>query len=448
MLRATRFRPSPRLLALPLLACLAAPSAARAQAAAPRVDPRVEKALAAISPERLAAIDAKLKSFGTRMTLSTDEAAGRGIVAARAWILSELKGYSPRLQASLDCYDVAEQGRIVRPVELCNVMAVLPGRSARRIYVSGHYDSVARVAGQPFDWGRTDVFAPGGDDDGSGTALTMELARVLSQGGMDFDATLVFIAFAGEEEGLFGARLHAEKVHADSVRIDAVINNDIVGNSLGGTGVVDSRTVRIFSEAPMDSPSRELARYIRRWAAAYVPGHVVRLVAREDRFGRGGDHTAFNQLGYAGVRVSESKEDYSRQHTPADTLIDPAYLAKNARVDAAAAATMALAPSAPDVYDRRGNPMLGRGDSGYDAALRWAASSGATSYRIFWRTAWTPDWEHELDVGDVTSYVLHDMSIDDYVYGVAAVDAAGHESVVSPYVRPPRPFVPVKTGSR
>lgn len=414
-----------------------------AQAPAPIRDPRVSALVEQISPERLHAIDEKLKSFGTRMTVSTNETGGRGIVAAREWMLSELRSYSPKLQASLDCYDVPEGGRIVRATKLCNVMAVLPGRSARRIYISGHYDSVARAAGQRFDWGRTDVYAPGADDDGSGTSLTMELARVFASSGLDFDATLVFICFAGEEEGLVGARYHAQAAAKDSVPIVAVINNDITGNSLGGDGTVDSRTVRVFSEGPMDSPSRELARFIRRWGEVYEPGHVVRLIAREDRFGRGGDHTAFNQVGYAGVRVSESREDYSRQHTTADTLIDPAYLAKNARIDAAAAATLALAPSQPDLIGDRGQPMLGRGD-GYDAHLQWKPSAGATAYRIFWRSAWTPDWEHSLDVGDVTEATLPGITVDDYIFGVAAVDAAGHESLVSAYVRPPRRFEAVR----
>jgi hypothetical protein len=172
----------------------------------------------------------------------------------------------------------------------------------------------------------------------------------------------------------------------------------------------------------------------------YVPSHEVRLIAREDRFGRGGDHTAFNRRGFAGVRFSESRENYSRQHTPNDTFggVDFDYLAKNARINAAGVATLSLAPAAPDVMGR-GGPMLGRGESGYDAALRWNASPGAVGYRVVWREAWNPDWQFERYVGDVTEATLADLSIDDYVFGVAAVDAQGHESMVSAYVRPPRP---------
>jgi hypothetical protein len=198
---------------------------------------------------------------------------------------------------------------------------------------------------------------------------------------------------------------------------------------------LDSRTVRVFSEGPEDSPSRQLARYIRRTAGWYVPGHEVRLIAREDRFGRGGDHTPFNREGYAAVRFTESREDYARQHTVFDTPdgIDPGYLARNARVNAAGVASLALAPPAPAVTFQ----MLGRG-TGYDAQLRWEASPAAVGYRIFWRSAWGPDWEHELYVGDITEFTLPDISIDDYVFGVAAVGPEGHESLVSAYERPPR----------
>jgi len=179
---------------------------------------------------------------------------------------------------------------------------------------------------------------------------------------------------------------------------------------------------------------------------------VIRLVGREDRFGRGGDHTAFNQVGYAGVRITESKENYSRQHTINDTpdAVDYHYAAQNARVNVAAVASVALAPPQPVVADRRGNPMLGRQPSGYDARLRWAASPGAVGYRIYWRRTWGVDWEHDLYVagGDVTEYVFDDISIDDYTFGIAAVGPGGEESLVSAYVRPPRADAPVEVIRR
>jgi hypothetical protein len=438
-------------------------------AAGPEADPRIAKLLAEVSPARLEATLKKLESFETRHLLSATDTPGRGIGAARQWILDEMKSYSPRLEVSFDTYRIPKQGeRVTREVELRNVMAVLPGRTPRRFYVSGHYDTVARPvpppgtsapspspgaatgqsAGGGFDWTVGDNPAPGVNDDGSGTALTIELARVFAQSGLEFDATLVFICFAGEEEGLVGAKLHAQRAAAAKLTIDGVLNNDIVGNAASGQGVKDTGTVRVFSEGPEDSPSRQLARAVRRGAALYVPGHRVRLIARYDRFGRGGDHSAFNHSGYPGVRLTESKENYARQHTVDDTFaggVDPEYLARNARVNAAALATLGLAPPAPVVFDERGQPLLTREPSGYDARLRWRPSPGAASYRIFWREAWTPDWQFEQVTGNVTETILPGVSIDDFVFGVAAVDEGGHESLVSAYLNPNRPDTPIQT---
>ncbi|TVP50326.1 MAG: M20/M25/M40 family metallo-hydrolase [Gemmatimonadales bacterium] len=406
------------------------------------VDPRIEAILAEIDPDRMRAAIDGLVSFGTRSTLSSTDLPEWGIGAARQWILEEMSSYSDRLQVSFDAYEVGPEdaARIRRTTDLRNVLAILPGRSERRIYVSGHYDSLALgdedggvepPTDDPFD-----RYAPGANDDGSGTVLTMELARVLAQSGMEFDATLVFMAIAGEEQGLVGAARHAARMREEGVEITAVFNNDIIGNHVGGNGISDSRTVRVFSEGPEDSLSRQLARYIRRTSQPYVPGHQVRLIAREDRFGRGGDHTPFNRQGFAAVRFTESRENYSRQHNVFDTPdgMDFEYLARNARVNAASVASLALAPAAPGVAFN----LLRRGDSGYDAQLQWRAVEGAVGYRIFWREAWGQDWEHDLWVGDVTEFSLRDMSIDDFVYGVAAVGPDGHESLVSVYVRPGR----------
>ena len=431
------------------------------------LDPRIVKLVQSVSEDHLVAILKKLESFGTRNTLSSQDKSDRGIGGAREWILKEMSSYSPRLQVAFDTYIVAKQGRITRDVEVRNVMAVLPGRSPRRIYVSGHYDTVARPGGQGTANASGPTFrdpdapiapvtdpdapldnlAPGVNDDGSGTALTIELARVFGQSGIDFDATLVFMCHVAEEQGLIGARLHAEKAVAQKVRIDAVLNNDIVGNDRGGNGIVDGATIRVYSEGPEDSPSRELARFVQRWGGRYVPSHRVRLMARPDRFGRGGDHSAYNQFGFAAVGFRESRENFTHQHDVRDTFegISPIYLAENARVNAASAAVLGLAPSAPGVTNERGQPTIGRQPSGYDANLRWTASPGAVAYRILWRDAWGPDWQHDLLVGNVTQAILPDMQIDDYVFGVAAIDADGHESLVSPYVTPPRQGGPVKT---
>jgi len=424
------------------------PAPAAAQAAV-GVDPRIAELLAEVSPDRMREYLEVLVGFEQRHTSSVLDGPGdTGIVPAREYILETFRGFSPLLQAELDCYDIRPVSRISQEIELCNVMAVLPGTSSRRIYVSGHYDTVARRADTGrFDWDRWDNPSPGANDDGSGTVLTMELARVFAQSGIQFDATLVFLALAGEEEGLVGATLHAQNAVEDEVVIDAVFNHDIIGNSTGGNGIVDSRTVRVFSEDPMDSMSRQMARYIRRTAGAYVPGHVVKPIAREDRFGRGGDHTAFNRFGYAGVRFSEARENYAMQHTENDVIegVDFEYLARNARVSGASVASLALAPPSPEISS------LSRG-GGYDAEVIWQPTEGATAYRVVWRDAWGPDWEHELHIpaealeemgrGRV-GVTLPDISIDGYIFGVASVGPGGHESLVRPFVRPPRRVAPI-----
>jgi hypothetical protein len=425
------------------------------------LDPRVVRILADISEERLAATLRSLERFETRHTLSETTSATRGIGAARQWIFDQLRA-SPQLHVSFDTYQVPRQGqRITRDVELRNVMAVLPGRTARRLYVTGHYDTVARIVppGSPpsrdgvptgeFDWTSGDNPAPGVNDDGSGTALTMELARVFAASGLEFDATLVFMLVAGEEQGLIGSKLHAQRLAAERVRVDGVLNNDIVGNPVAGSGIVDAESVRVFSEGPEDSLSRQLARYVSRQAARYIPSHRVALITRHDRFGRGGDHTSFNQHGFAAVRITESNENYQRQHSVEDTIegVSPAYLARNARVNAAALASLALAPPAPDLAGERG-PMVGRGATGYDADLQWKPSPGAVAYRLYWRSGWTLQWQHDLNVGNVTRFTLPNVSIDDHVFGVAAVGAGGHESLVAAYVSPSRTPVEILTAPR
>ncbi|MBE3071878.1 MAG: M28 family metallopeptidase [Acidobacteria bacterium] len=432
---------------------------------APTVDQRITQLLEQVSEARLIGILKKLGSFETRNTLSSTDSPTKGIGAARQWILDEMTKSSPRLQVSFDSYAAPQAGRITREVELRNVMAVLPGKSPRRIYISAHYDTFAR---RPAPTGQArpaagsappraaaapatpaaqaqapasdnDNSAPGVNDDGSGTALVMELARVCAGSGIEFDATLVFIALVAEEQGLVGARMHAQKAVADKVVIDAVLNNDMVGNVEAGNGLVDAESVRVFSEGPEDSPSRQLARYVQRTASLFVPSQQIRLMARYDRFGRGGDHTPFNQAGFTAIRITEANENFERQHTTADTFegMSIPYFLRNVKVNLAVAASLALAPPAPVVMEKN-QPMLGRQPSGYDANLHWLPSPGAAGYRIYWREAWTPDWQHEQHVGNVTQFVLPGLSIDDYVFGVAAVGPGGHESLVSAYVNPPR----------
>jgi peptidase M28-like protein len=413
----------------------------------PDVDPRIEKLVASVSEGRLRQFDEKLTSFGTRHTLSDQTSTTRGIGAARQWIFDEMRQSSSKLLVSFDTYVLAAQERIPRSVDLRNVMAVLPGRSPRRIYVTGHYDSVAYPGGQelrnrsepgavlppPFD---PDEPAPGANDDGSGTALTMELARVFAESGIEFDATLVFMCWAGEEQNSYGARAHAQRIAAEEVVVEANFNNDIVGNPSGGNGAVDAGTVRVYSEGPEDSMSRSLARYVERVSAVYVPSHRIRLMSRHDRFNRGSDHSTFNQHGYPAVVFRESNENWARQHSVNDTVdgVDFRYLAQNARVNAAGVASLALGPPAPKVTNERGQAMLGRQPTGYDANLRWNPAPGAVAYKIYWREAWTNDWRFQQSVGNVTQYVFRNVSTDDFVFGVAALGAGGQESLVSAYV--------------
>jgi peptidase M28-like protein len=447
------------------------------------IDPRIEKLVASVSQERLQQLLQKLSSFKTRNTLS-DPDAPNGLGEARQWILDELKRTSPRLQVSFDTHIIPARGRVPKDTELRNVLAILPGKSPRRIYVSGHYDSLnlgprgqdslntgagreggrgGAEATQAAQTGQTGAAGQAGgagarggapdqtgrgqgagrgqaNDDGSGTVLSMELARVFAESGIDFEATLVFMTVAGEEQGLLGAGAHAKKAKEEKIPVQALFNNDIVGNSTGGDGIVDGATVRVYSEGPEDSLSRLLAQFTRRIGERYVPSHRVRLIARRDRFSRGGDHSAFNASGFAAIGFRESRENYSKQHNANDTIdgVSFPYLAQNARVNAAAMATLALAPPPPVVTTERGAPTIDRRPSGYDARLRWTASPGAAGYRIFWRDAWAPDWQHEMSVGNVTEYVLPHKNIDDYVFGVAAVSAGGHESTISAYVSAPR----------
>ena len=483
--------------AVALTIIVAAAPAAQAQApAAPvggpaaagsDIDPRIQKLLASISEERMKALLTKLSSFTTRNTMS-DPDLPNGLGAARQWILDEMTKSSPKLQVSFDTHMIPAGGRITRDVELRNIIAVLPGKSPRRIYVSGHYDSLnipgqsGRVEGAPAQGqaggrgaqgnnaqtaaaspqapgrgagagaggqdaaagrGRGqqpppnyNVVAPGANDDGSGTVLSMELARAFAESGIEFDATLVFMTVAGEEQGLIGSTAHARRMKEQKVPVQALFNNDIVGNSTGGNGVVDGATVKVYSEGPEDSPSRSLANFARRIAERYVPSHELRLMARRDRFGRGGDHSGFNAEGFAAIGFRESKENYSKQHNANDTIdgVSFPYLGQNARANAAGMAVLALAPPPPEVRPN----MLTRRPSGYDANLRWTASPGAAGYRVFWRKAWAPDWEHEMFVGNVTEFMLANKNIDDHVFGVAAIGPGGHESTISAYVMAPR----------
>jgi hypothetical protein len=440
-----------------------------------RPDPAIQKMLGEISRDRIAATMQKLASFETRGNFSNPDQQNRGIGAARRWILEQFKSYNPRLEVSFDPYKVKKQGtRILRDVEVVNVVAVLPGTTMpeKRIIVGAHYDSLdvvrkANAAETTADGNETAVDdlidfeksieapAPGVTDNAAGAALVLELARVMSQ--YKYDKTIVFIAFSGEEIGLVGSSLYAAKAKDHKDQIEAVLNNDVVGVSVAGDGHSENGLVRVFSEEPVDSPSRELARYIRETAQRYVPAFKAEPVFRQDRFSRGGDHSPFNANGFTAVRFTSAAENLGIQHTANDTFdkSSPEYTTSVARVNGAVLASLALAPPPPETTREittgsakgRRTPTVARGKSRYDAILRWkdAASPNLAGYAIVVRSSTAPYWEQQTFVGKVTEYTLPGVSIDDIIFGVKAIDTDGHESLVSPWIATPYAWRKIET---
>jgi hypothetical protein len=422
------------------------------------VNPKVVKMISEISEERITSTLKKLESFGTRYLLSSQDDPKRGIGAARKWIFEEMRGYSPRLELSYDQYRVKKidepNSRVPKDADLFNIIAVLPGtvRPEQRILVTAHYDSLQLAArtGESMLGGESPAAAdpnseaPGVTDDASGVACVMELARIFSQ--YEFEKTLVFVAFAGEEEGLLGSSLYAAKAKKESQRIEALLNNDIIGSDVSGSGRTANRRVMIYSVDPIDSPSRTLARYVRDVGERYVPSMKVDLVFRPDRFGRGGDHTPFHLEGFAAVRLTSAEENLANQHTATDTLANTSipYIVRVTKVNGAVAASLALAPAAPVVTEevernkkKRTNLLLSRGESRYDAKLKWKAlgpEKDLLGFAIVMRSTTAPFWEREIFVGNVTEFSFPDVSIDEWVFGVKAVDKEGNESLVTPYV--------------
>src|SRR5579872_3505808 len=422
---------------------------------ASQADPQIATALQKVSSARVQATIEKLVSFQTRSTLSAQDqpaiAAGHGIGAAKEWIKSEFERYSRDcggcLEVKLDTFTEVPGSRIPRPTEITNVYAVMKGtdpESAKRIVlVTGHYDS------RNSDNGDITNPAPGANDDGSGTAVSLECARVLSQ--LKFPATIIFLAVAGEEQGLNGSRHFAQMAKAAGWNIEAVLNNDIVGGDRSPEQ--DTHLVRVFSEGvpgaatdaelrqirglggESDSTSRQLARYIDQVGRAYDAGLKPMLVFRLDRYLRGGDHSSFNELGYAAVRFTEFREDYNHQHQNVRTesgiefgdlpkFVNFDYVANVARLNAATLASLASAP-APPAKVRLLTAKLEN-----DSTLTWEPSPGAraTGYEALWRATTSPEWEHARSVGNVTRVTLP-ISKDNVIFAVRAVDSQGHRSL-------------------
>lgn len=404
----------------------------------------------------------KLVSFGTRNTLSSQDDPARGIGAARDWLFSEFLKVAAesggRMTVEKQTFEQPKAPRIATLTMITNVVATLKGTqpdSVGRTYVvSGHYDS---MCSSPTN---AKCDAPGANDDASGTAAVLEMARVMAR--HKFDATIIFMAVAGEEQGLLGATHFAEQAKQKEMDIEAMFTNDIIGNSVGTNGVRDSRSVRVFSEGvpssekteeatvrrgvggENDSASRQLARFIKETSEPYVPGMRVTMVYRRDRYLRGGDHIPFLERGLAAVRFTEPNEDYRHQHQNVriengvqygdmTQFVDFNYVANVARINAAALATLAYAPARPK------NTVLVTSRLTNDTELKWDSNTepDLAGFEIVWRETTSPVWTNSRAVGNVTTYTLKGLSKDNYFFGVRSIDKQGNKSPAS-FPRPAR----------
>jgi hypothetical protein len=420
---------------------------------------QISRIVSEISARNIENTIRKLVSFGTRNTLSEQNDPNRGIGAARDWLYSEFQKAAlqsgGRMTVEKQTFEQQRAARVPQPTMLTNVVATLKGtqsESVNRIYVvSGHYDSMCNSA--------TDAKcdAPGANDDASGTAAVLEMARVMAK--YKFDATIVFMAVPGEEQGLLGATYFAEQAKKTNMDIEAMFTNDIIGNTLGGNGVRDRRTVRVFSEGvpsnetqqeattrrsvggENDSQSRQLARFIKETSERYIPSMKVWMIYRRDRYGRGGDHQPFLERGYAAVRFTEPNEDYRHQHQNVrienrvqygdlPQFVDFGYVANVARVNAASLAMLAMAPARPK------SVTMTSGLSN-DTELKWEANKepDLAGYEIVWRDTTSPVWTSSKAVGNVLGFKMKGMSKDNYFFGVRSIDRQGNRSPVS-YPRP------------
>ncbi|MCY7376035.1 MAG: M28 family metallopeptidase [Pyrinomonadaceae bacterium] len=396
----------------------------------------------------------RLVSFGTRNTLSEQDNPTRGIGAARDWIFAEFQKISNDCG---NCLTVEKQtflqpkaARVAEPTNLTNVVATLKGTTdPDRIYVvSGHYDS---MCSSPTD---AKCDAPGANDDASGTAAVIEMARVMSK--RKFDATIVFMAVAGEEQGLLGAAYFAEQAKINKTNIEAMFTNDIIGGVTSFKNAANRQSVRVFSEGvpsneteqeattrrgtggENDSASRQLARFIKETADLYSPKFAVQMIYRRDRYLRGGDHIPFVERGFSAVRFTEPNEDYDHQHQNVRTengkfygdtieFVDFEYVANVTRINAASLARLALAPARPK------NVGMVTARLGNDTELKWdaLAENDLAGYEIVWRDTTAPVWTNSQTVGSVNVFVMKGMSKDNYFFGVRAVDKDGNKSPVS-----------------
>jgi hypothetical protein len=441
-----------------LLAVMLA-AAGAAGAAEPNVtahQAQIDAIVREISPQRIQATIDKLVSFGTRHTMSDTTSETRGIGAARRWIKGELERCGAagdgHLQVAFDSHLHPVDRRLSRPTEIVNVVATLPGTQAEsreRMYVvSGHYDS------RNSDDADSTNNAPGANDDASGTAAVIEMACVMAR--YKFDATLVFMTVAAEEQGLYGSGHWAEQARQKKLNIAGMFTNDIIGSSYNEEGKRDNAQVRLFAEGipalkdmpdnlrtliqtggENDSLPRQLARHVKEVGERYVDGFKVTIVQRRDRYLRGGDHAPFLDRGYAALRFTEPAENFNHQHQNVrkegalqygdlPEFVDPAYIAQVARVNAAALASLALAPAAPQEVKIRTAKL----DNHTDLTWQANAEPDLAGYRIVWRDTTASQWQGSQFVGKVTATTMA-LSKDNVFFGVQAVDKDGNTSVAT-----------------
>lgn len=454
-----------RFACLPVCALLVAAPVAAAE---PALDqPLLRKVAGEIDPAALRATIARLVGFGTRHTASDTASPTRGIGAARRWTQARFGEIGAACGGCLTLVTPAQTvtgARLPAPTLVQDVIAIQRGTSDpdRVVIISGHIDS--RVT----DVMNAGADAPGANDDGSGVAAVLEAARVLSK--RKFPATLVYAVLSGEEQGLYGGRVLADYARAQGWRVEAQLNNDIIGNVHGQGGETDDRRVRVFSEgtrAPetpaqakarrstggeVDSPSRNLSRYLADLADRYLGGFTVRTVYRTDRFSRGGDQAPLQEAGFPAVRLTEAAENYTRQHQDlrteggvryGDVLegVDFAYLAQVTRLNVIGLASLASAPP-PSTEVKLSGAVTA------DTTVSWAAGPEAAGYRVWWRETTAPRWENSRNAGAATSLKLPGVNIDDYFFGVSSVSADGFQSPVEfpgaagAFVTPPEPPAP------
>lgn len=418
-------------------------------------DLQISKMVDEVSAKNIEATVRKLVSFKSRNTLSDTTSKTTGIGAARNWIKAEMERYAAasggRMKVEFDTFTQPAGGRIDKPTVLKNVLAILKGTDPNdtRIYmVSGHYDS--RVN----DVMNANAFEPGAVDDASGTALSMELARVMAT--KSFPATIIFMTVAGEEQGLNGSTNVAKRAKAENWNVDAMLNNDIVGNTYGmETDLKDNRSIRVFSDGvpsvaakdekaiaglialggENDSPSRQLARYTKEIGERYVAQLDVKLIYRRDRYLRGGDQTPFLLQGFTAVRFTEMNEDFNRQHQDVrkekgidygdvPDAADYDYTQKIARMNLSVLANLALAPAEPQNVGVITSGLTNK------TQLKWETPKTGkkpAGYYVLMRETTSPYWEKKFFVTDTKATL--DYSKDNYFFAVQSVDELGHESL-------------------